>query len=215
MNPKFAPLLVMSFLLTGCLSSTPFQSARVVENPADAATLSVIRSVPETSFSDANWTMAEVTGRFPLKKGKTDASISGAGVMYDGGGFGAMFGASMKLELLPDILSVEIPVRLMLSGVNSLETTHIYPRAILSLPINDTVEINMSATRFYYTTGGVDAPVGYGMGLALGKHDGLIIRPEFGVLVSHNGYRTYQFGIGITPPPGKPKAYEESDVMDF
>lgn len=60
---------------------------------------------------------------------------------------------------------------------------------------------------------GIDGPVGYGMGLAIGKPGGMIIRPELGVLIDRRDHQTFQFGIGFTAGPGKPQSkYEPTDT---
>lgn len=120
------------------------------------------------------------------------------------GGAGAMFGLGTKIELVQDILAIEIPARMMFAGLATLATTHLYPRAILSLPVTELVEINLSHTRYMYFEEAFVSPYAFSAGLAIGRQGRNIIRPEIGVLVFPEGHNVLQFGIGFTPetPPG-------------
>lgn len=219
MTRIFLFLFIPLVFLTGCLSSTPFQSARVAETNTEAATLALQRSVPEqvNSYSDSNnWTMADITGRFPLVKGKAEVSFNGAAVIYDSGDFGTLVGMGVKGEVIPEVLSFELPIRFWVSGEAFLQSAHIYPRAILSLPLHDRIELNLSTTRFFYLEGNNENnPAGYAIGFALKRKSGLVIRPEFGVLNYSNGRQIYQFGIGFSPGIGSSRNEVPRDNNPF
>ena len=189
--------------LSGCLSSTPFQSARVVEPGQQSASISLQRSVDANEEKDYAWYMMEFAGRFPVAKGRMDFSVGGAIMAFeddDGlGGIGAMFGLGTKIELVQDILSVELPTRLMFAGEATLHTTHFYPRAILSLPVSELVEINLSHTRYVFLESESWVPYAFSAGLAIGRKGGHIFRPEIGILVFPEGNDILQFGVGYTP----------------
>lgn len=212
MKKSCLPCLPFLFLfLSGCLSSTPFQSARVVEPGQQSASVSLQKSIDANEEKDYAWYMMEFAGRFPVAKGRMDFSVGGAIMAFeddDGlGGVGAMFGLGTKVELWPDILSVELPARLMFAGEGTLHTTHIYPRAILSLPVVELVEINLSHTRYLFLENESWAPYAFSAGLAIGRKGGNIIRPEIGILVFPEGNDVLQFGIGYTPEaPNHPQA---------
>ncbi len=199
--PCLLPLLIL--FLSGCLSSTPFQSARVVEPGQQSASVSVQKSVDATEKKDYAWYMMEFSGRFPVVKGRMDFSLGGAIMAFedDNGlsGVGAMFGLGTKVELFQDILSVELPVRVMFAGESTLQTTHIYPRAILSLPVAELVEINLSHTRYVFMENEGAIPYAFSVGLAIGRKGGSIFRPEIGILVFPEGDDVLQFGIAFTP----------------
>ncbi len=95
---RFFPLLWL--FLSGCLSSTPFQSARVVEPGRQSASVSVQKSIDATGEKDYAWYMMEFAGRFPVAKGRMDFSLGGAIMAFeddDGlSGVGAMFGLGTK-----------------------------------------------------------------------------------------------------------------------
>lgn len=199
----FFYLSLLSLFLAGCLSSTPFQSARVVEPDQQAASVSLQKSVDANEDKDYSWYMMEFSGRFPLVKGRMDFSLGGAIMALedeDGlGGVGGMFGLGTKVELFQDILSVELPVRFMFAGPYSFATTHIYPRAILSLPVAEIVEINLSHTRYFFNEDLNSNPYAFSLGLAIGRKGGNIFRPEIGILIFPESNDVLQFGIGFTP----------------
>ena len=202
------------FFLSGCLSSTPFQSARVIEPGQQSASISLQKSVDANEEKDYSWYMMEFAGRFPVVKGRMDFSVGGAVMAFeddDGlGGIGAMFGLGTKIELVQDILSVELPARLMFAGEGSLRTTHIYPRVILSLPVAELVEINLSHTRYLFLENEGWAPYAFAAGLAIGRKGGHIIRPEIGILVFPDGNEVLQIGVGYTPEA--PNRIQTSDL---
>lgn len=191
------------FFVSGCLTSTPFQSARVVEPDQQAASVSLQRSVDYDQDNDYAWYMMEYAGRFPVAKGRMDFSVGGAILALedeDGlGGVGALFGLGTKIELIPNILAIDIPARFMFAGVATLYTTHLYPRAILSLPVSELVEINFSHTRYVFFEETYVSPYAFSAGLAIGRVGGNIVRPEIGILVFPEGHNVLQFGIGFTP----------------
>jgi hypothetical protein len=199
----FSCLLLLLPFVSGCLSSTPFQSARVVEPGQQAASMSLQKSVDANEDQDYSWYMLEFAGRFPVYKSRVDFALNGAIMALedeDGlGGIGAMFGLGPKFELLQDILAIEVPVRVMFAGEATFESTHFYPRAILSLPVSELVEINLSHTRYYYLEEVDITPYGFSAGLAIGRKGGVIIRPEIGIVVFPEGHDVLQFGIGFTP----------------
>jgi len=203
---KMISLICLPFLslfLAGCLTSTPFQSARVVEPGQQAGSISVQKSIDADQDNEYGWYMMEFGGRFPVFKGRVDFALNGAIMALedeDGlGGVGAMLGLGPKVEIFQDILAVEVPARLMFAGEATLETTHFYPRAILSLPISEMVEINLSHTRFYYLEEVDVSPYAFSAGLAIGRKGGNIFRPEIGVVVFPEGHDVIQIGIGFTP----------------
>jgi hypothetical protein len=73
-NPGLSFLLLVSFFLSGCLSSTPFQSARVIEPGQQSASVSLQRSVDASQDKDNGWYMMEFAGRFPVANGRMDFS---------------------------------------------------------------------------------------------------------------------------------------------
>jgi hypothetical protein len=198
----------ISLILSGCLTSTPFQSARVVEPGQQAGSISVQKSIDADEDNEYGWYMMEFGGRFPVYKGRVDFALNGAIMALedeDGlGGIGAMLGLGPKFEILQDILAVEVPARLMFAGEATLQTTHFYPRAILSLPISELVEINLSHTRYYYLEEVGVSPYAFSVGLAIGRKGGNIIRPEIGVVVFPEGHEVFQIGIGFTPESSAP-----------
>jgi len=205
------PFLIL--FLSGCLSSTPFQSARVVEPGQQSASVSLQKSVDATEEKDYAWYMMEFAGRFPVAKGRMDFSLGGAIMAFEDdnglGGVGAMLGLGTKVEILQDILSVELPARVMFVGESTLHTTHFYPRAILSLPVVELLEINLSHTRYLFMDNEGDVPYAFSLGLAIGRKGGNIFRPEIGILVFPEGNDILQFGIGYTPEaPNYPKTSE-------
>ncbi len=212
----FMPLL--SLLLSGCLSSTPFQSARVVEPGQQAASISLQKSVDATEDKDYGWYMLEFSGRFPVVNGRMDFSLGGAIMALedeDGlGGVGAMFGLGTKVELFQDILAIEVPARVMFAGEATFESTHFYPRAILSLPVAELVEINLSHTRYFFLEETRHTPYAFSVGLAIGRRGGYIFRPEIGILIFPEGNDVLQFGIGYTPesPARKDDGQLETDT---
>jgi hypothetical protein len=195
------PLLCL--FLSGCLSSTPFQSARVVEPGQQAASISLQKSVDANEDKDYAWYMLEFAGRFPVVKGRMEFSLGGAIMALedkDGiGGVGGMLGLGTKLELFQDILAIEVPARVMFAGEATFETTHFYPRAILSIPVAELVEINFSHTRYLFLEETSQLPYAFSAGLAIGRRGGNIFRPEIGILVFPEGNDVLQFGIGFTP----------------
>lgn len=204
MKKSCLPCLLFLFLfLSGCLSSTPFQSARVVEPGQQSASISLQKSVDATEEKDYSWYLLEYAGRFPVAEGRMDFSVGGAIMAFedDDGldGVGAMVGLGTKIELWSDILSVELPARVFLAGGGTLYTTHFYPRAILSLPVSELVEINLSHTRYLFLENEGWVPYGFSAGLAIGRKGGNIIRPEIGILVFPEDNDVLQFGIGFTP----------------
>jgi hypothetical protein len=216
---KKSHLLYLSLLLpflSGCLTSTPYQSARVVEPGQQAASLSLQKSVDANEDQDYSWYMLEFASRFPVIAGWMDFGLNGAVMALedeDGlGGIGGMIGLGPKFEIFPDILAVELPVRVMFAGEATFETTHVYPRAILSVPVTDLVEINLSHTRYIFPDETDFVPYGFSAGLAIGRKGGVIIRPEIGVVVFPEAHDVIQFGIGFTPEfsakvdPGQIKA---------
>jgi len=200
-------ILIPCFLvfISGCLTATPFQSARVVESGETSTTTSVMHSTVDNGYSLSGWTQLEMTGRAALVGGRADMFFSAGAIVFGTASFGGTLGFGCKVELIDDILSLEMPARLMIAGSNPMETTHFYPRLIASIPLNDATELNLSATRYYYIEGNFDrAPVGYAAGLAFGKRGELIIRPEIGVLYNYyNDLPTYQIGVSFTPPTSK------------
>jgi hypothetical protein len=97
-------------------------------------------------------------------------------------------------------------------GAATFHTTHFYPRAILSLPVSDHLEVNLSATKFFFPGATGDAPWGYAAGLAIGERGGAIFRPEIGVLDYPEGGDMLQFGIAYTPEfrdPGPARTADE------
>ncbi len=98
----------------------------------------------------------------------------------------------------------EVPARFMFAGESTLETTHFYPGAILSLPISEMVEINLSHTCFYYLEEVDVSPYAFSAGLAIGRKGGNIFRPEIGVVVFPEGHDVIQIGIGFTPESSAP-----------
>lgn len=118
-------------------------------------------------------------------------------------GAGALFGLGTKFELIENILALEIPARFMYAGLATLYTVHLYPRAILSLPVTELVEVNFSHTRYMYLEENFVSPYAFSAGLAIGRQGGNIVRPEIGILVYPEGRQVLQFGIGFTPetPP--------------
>jgi hypothetical protein len=125
-----------------------------------------------------------------------------------------MFGMGMKFELLDDVLALELPTRVTFAGGATFHTTHFYPRAILSLPVSDHLELNLSATRFVFPAATGEGPWGYAAGLAIGRRGGAIFRPEIGVLDYPEGGGMIQFGIAYTPEfrdPGAPPSAGPGD----
>ncbi len=205
-------LLVMAVFLSGCFSATPFQSARVAESGEPTITASVMHSSQEVGSVSSGWTQADVVARHPIVGGQVEFSVNGGVVVFQTAVLGALLGTGFKVELLDDILAFELPAQFVLGGSNPVDTTFIYPRLIGSVPFSDTVELNLSATRYYYARGDIDGPTGYAAGLAFGKRGKMIIRPEFGVLVyPYSDESTYQFGIGITPGTSKRQSDPKRD----
>ena len=208
-------LLFLLNSMSGCLTSTPFQSARVVEPGQQSGSISLQKSVDADEDKDYSWYMMEFSGRFPVSKGRVDFMVGGAimALQNDDGlsGVGGMFGLGPKFEILPDILAIEVPARVMFAGVHTLQSTHFYPRVILSLPVAELLEINLSHTRFYYLNETTSHPYAFAAGLAIGRRGGHIIRPEIGLLVFPEGNNVLQFGIAYTPEaPARPSAWENS-----
>lgn len=213
MKKSCLPFMFLFLFLSGCLTSTPFQSARVVEPGQQSGSVSVQKSVDANEDQDYSWYMMEFGGRFPVAGGRVDFSVGGAIMAFEDegelSGVGGMLGFGPKVELLQDLLAVEIPARVMFAGEETLETTHLYPRAILSLPVSQLVEINLSHTRYmFFEETGNFVPYAFSAGLAIGRKGGNIIRPEIGILVFPEGNDILQFGIGYTPeapnyPPKK------------
>ncbi len=200
MQKKAVLLPLLLVFLSGCLSATPFQSARVVEEDESSLTLSVLHSTVDNGYGHSGWTNLEVAARNPIVGGKLEFPLNGGLLVFNGPSFGGMLGAGLKAELLENILAFEVPARIMIGASNPVETTHFSPRLIASVPLSETLEFNLSATRFYYTEGGIDGPAGYAAGFAYGKRGDSIFRTEFGVLIyPHHDDITYQIGIGISP----------------
>lgn len=211
MRQIFLPVyLILLLFVSGCLSSTPFQSARVVESGEQSGSISLQKSVDANENQDYSWYMMEFATRLPMGSDRVDLAINGAIMAFDDddgiGGIGAMFGLGPKFEILQDILAVDLPVRMMFAGEGTFESTHFYPRAILSLPLSELVEINLSHTRFFYMNATEVQPYGFSAGLALGRRGGVIIRPEIGIVVYPEGNDLLQFGIGFTPEGKTEKA---------
>lgn len=164
-----------------------------------------MHSTVDNGNGRSGWTQVEMTGRSALVGGVAEWSFSGGVLVFGGPSFGGMLGFGLKTEIINDILSLELPARFIIGGSNPLDTTHFYPRLIASIPINESVEFNLSATRYYYAQGnGMLDPVGYAAGFAFGKQGEMIVRPEFGVLIDYfDDYPTYQFGVSFTPPVSK------------
>jgi len=216
MKKSCLPFMFLFLFLSGCLTSTPFQSARVVEPGQQSGSVTLQKSVDANENQDYSWYMMEFGGRFPVANGRMDFSVGGAIMAFqrdgDLSGIGGMFGLGTKVELLQDLLAIEVPARFMFAGENTLETTHLYPRAILSLPVSGLVEINLSHTRYVFFEETQRLPYAFSAGLAIGRRGGNIIRPEIGILVFPEGNDILQFGIGYTPeaPNYKPdKDFEE------
>lgn len=209
-------LLFAQLSCSGCFSATPFQSARVVEPGQRAGSMSFQRSEPRDPEEEQGYTMIEGGTRIPLGGGRADLGLNGAFVAFDApagsrqGYGGLMFGMGLKLEVVEDVLAVELPARVTFLGTATFHTTHFYPRAILSLPVGDHLEVNLSATRFFFPTATGDSPWGYSAGLAIGERGGAIFRPEIGVLDYPEGGDMLQFGIAYTPEFGEP-AHAGSD----
>ncbi|MEN8006109.1 MAG: hypothetical protein ABFS42_03800 [Candidatus Krumholzibacteriota bacterium] len=201
-------LPVMLLFLSGCLSSTPFQSARVVEPGQQSASVSLQKSVDANDPTDFAWYMMEFAGRMPVADGRMDFSLGGAIMVLeddDGlSGVGGMFGLGTKVELWQDILAVELPARVVFAGESTLHTTHLYPRAILSVPVAELVEINLSHTRYLFMDNEGWTPYAFSLGLAFGRQGGAIFRPEIGILVFPEDNDILQFGIGYTPEAKAP-----------
>ena len=201
---RFLPLLPFSLLFSGCLSSTPFQSARTTDPGRQSGNVSLMRSKPVGSDGDATWYMMEFGGRSALKPGRSELSYSAAIVAYDGGegikGGGGLLGLGVKFELLEDRLALEVPARFMIAGAATLHTIHFYPRVILSQPQGDGLELTLSYTRFL-RAGGEElySPWGCAAGLAIGRRGGHIVRPEVGMIQYPDGERVIQVGIAYTP----------------
>lgn len=199
-------LLFTQLTCSGCFSATPFQSARVVESGENNGSLSVLRTRPREGPDQKGWTSMEFGTRVPLGGGRTDLGLNGTLVSYDPMGdsrgrrpTGFQFGIGVKTELIDDVLSLELPVKMMYAGTATLYTTLFYPRAIVSVPINDYLEVNLSATRFLFAGGTENTPWGFAAGLAIGKRGGAVFRPEIGVLDYPDGNDMIQFGIAYTP----------------
>lgn len=215
-NSIRACLPVLLIFLSGCLTSTPFQSARVVEPGQQSGSMSIQKSIDPDDDYDHSWYMMEFSGRFPVYRGRVDFMLGGAIMAMEDeeglGGVGAMFGLGPKFEIIQDILAIDVPARLMFAGEATLHTTHFYPRAILSLPVAELLEINLSHTRYLYVTdtGGI-SPYAFAAGLAIGRRGGNIVRPEIGVLIFPEGENVLQFGIAFTPEAPSPPKVTESD----
>jgi hypothetical protein len=218
MRPIFLPVYtLLLFFVSGCLSSTPFQSARVVESGEQSASVSLQKSVDANESQDYSWYMMEFATRLPMGSDRVDLALNGAIMAFnddDGiSGVGAMFGLGPKFEIFQDILAIDMPVRVMFAGEGSFESTHFYPRAIFSLPLSELVEINLSHTRFFYLNSVEFQPYGFSAGLALGRRGGIIFRPEIGIVVYPDGHDLLQFGIGFTPE-GKTMEVERSQLNE-
>jgi|GEM_PF-6558134 len=191
------------FSLSGCLSSTPFQSARVAESGRQSTSVSLQKSFDPTWGKNDSWYMMEFGGRIPVVDGKVDFGLNGSFMLMETReglrGGGAMLGLGPKFEIVPDILAVEVPARFTFAGAATFHTTHFYPRAILSLPVTDLLELNLSYTRFLFTWENNRVPYACAAGLAIGRRGGFIVRPEVGVLVYPDGVNVLQFGIALTP----------------
>ena len=204
MRKRFLPFYTFFLVhFSGCLSSTPFQSARVVESGEQAATVSLQKSVDANESQDYSWYMMEMGTRLPLGSDRVDLGLSGVIMAFDGDdgieGVGAMFGLGPKFEIFQDVLAIDMPVRVMFAGESTFESTHFYPRAILSLPLSELVEINLSHTRYFYMNAPEYQPYGFSAGFALGRRGGVIIRPEIGIVVYPESHDLLQFGIAFTP----------------
>ena len=159
------------------------------------------------------WTQVEMVARNSLVGGLVEFSVSGGLMVFDAPSVGGMLGAGFKFELWDDILAFELPARFIIGGSNPVDTTHFYPRLIASVPFSEMVELNLSATRYYYAKGDFDGPDGYAVGFAFGKRGEMIIRPEFGVLYyPYIDEPTYQIGIGFTPAGGKLNSNSRRDA---
>jgi hypothetical protein len=209
-------LLFAQLSCSGCFSSTPFQSARVTEPGESNGPLSVQRTRPRDGSHDGGWIAAEFGTRVPIGKG-ADLGLNGTILSFDPArGYdgprvgGLMLGVGFKGELIDDVLSSEVPVKWTFAGQATLHTTQFYPRAILSLPVNDFLEVNLSATKFFFPAGSGEMPWGYSVGLAIGKRGGAIFRPEVGVLDYPYGNDMIQFGIAYTPEFRTPKSMDKS-----
>jgi hypothetical protein len=202
------PWLVL--FLSGCLTSTPFQSARVVDPGQQSASLSLQRSHDTEDDNEYGWYMLEFSSRVPVYAGRIDFGLNGAIMAMedeDGlGGVGGMLGLGPKFEIIQDLLAVDVPARFIFAGEATLETTHFYPRAILSLPVTELVEINLSHTRYFFVEDVAVKPYAFSAGLAIGRRGGNIFRPEIGVLVFPEGHQVIQFGLGFTPTTPAPVA---------
>lgn len=204
----------MAIFLSGCFSATPFQSARVVESGKPELTTSVMRSTQDIGNFRTGWTQIELAAHNPIIGGRLELAVNGGLMVFDVPSVGGVLGAGFKVELLDDILAFELPAQFIIGGTNPLETTHFYPRIIASFPFSDAVELNLSATRYYYAKGDYDGPDGYAAGLAFGKRGEMIIRPEFGVLYyPYNEDPTYQFGIAFTPGSEVTSSSAEGDPL--
>ncbi len=193
-------LPLLAVFLSGCLSATPFQSARVAESGEHTLTTSIMHSSEEVGNFRTGWTQLDFAFRSPVVGGRFEFAVNSGLMIFDAPSIGVLMGAGFKVELLEDILSFEMPARFVVGGSNPFDTTHFYPRLIGSVPFSDSVELNLSATQYYYARGEINGPVGYSAGLAFGRRGDSITRPEFGVLVyPHTDQLTYQFGISITP----------------
>jgi hypothetical protein len=204
MRPIYLPLyLILLFFVSGCLSSTPFQSARVVEPGEQTASVSLQKSVDANESQDYSWYMMEFATRLSVGSDRVDLAFNGALMAFDNddglSGVGAMLGLGPKFEIFQDLLAVDLPVRVMFAGEGTFESTHFYPRAILSLPLNELVEINLSHTRYFYLNSVDYQPYGFSAGLAIGRRGGVIFRPEIGIVVYPESHDLLQFGIGFTP----------------
>lgn len=204
MRKRFLPLYTFFLVhFPGCLSSTPFQSARVVESGEQSATISLQKSVDANVSKDYSWYMMEMGTRVPMGSDRLDMGFNGVIMAFDGDegikGVGAMLGLGPKVEILQDILAIDLPFRAVLAGQSPLQSTHFYPRAILSLPLHELVEINLSHTRYFYLNEPEYQPYGFSAGLALGRRGGMIIRPEIGIVIYPEGRDLLQFGIAFTP----------------
>lgn len=198
-------LLFAQLSCSGCFSATPFQSARVVESGENNGSLSIQRTKPKEGSRDKGWMAAEFGTRLPLGKGM-DLGVNGTIMSFDPargyekrrlGGF--LLGVGVKAEIINDRLSFEMPLKWTFAGPATFHTTQLYPRVIFSQPINEFLEVNLSATKFLFPAGNGESPWGYSVGLAIGKRGGVIFRPEIGVLDYPNGDDMIQFGIAYTP----------------
>ncbi|MBM3286116.1 MAG: hypothetical protein FJY88_02020 [Candidatus Eisenbacteria bacterium] len=201
----WAVIVFVGFQVSGCLTFSSLQSARIVERGFPTTTIGLGRNnFLEHGQKQPGWTVLDLRSRLGVSR-RSDAALRVAATRRDEDGWvGFIVGGDIRASIWANHLVATLPAQ-VLAGDFEFNTFQLLPGLVATVPMTQNVDLNASGS-YYLLAHDFYAPMySYSLGLGISPTDGTWqLRPELAWLQAGDPRESYrQLGLAVEFRRGK------------